>query len=53
VVATCREKLSVRKQAAQKFDMQRFDVKKLNNAEVKKIIRLKSQRGFQLWKTWR
>jgi hypothetical protein len=35
VVAKLRDRLSVSKQAAKKFDMQRFVLQKLNNAEVK------------------
>jgi hypothetical protein len=35
VVAKLREWLSVSKQIAQKFDMQRFNLRTLNDAEVK------------------
>jgi hypothetical protein len=35
VVAKLRDRLSVSKRAAQKFYMQRFDLKKLDDAEVK------------------
>jgi hypothetical protein len=34
-VAELRERLSVSKLATQKFHMQRFDQKKLNDAEIK------------------
>jgi hypothetical protein len=33
------------------FHMERFDLKKLNEVEVKRSIVLKSQIGSQLWKT--
>jgi hypothetical protein len=35
VAAKLRERLSVIKRVAQKFDMQRSDLRKLNDAEVK------------------
>jgi hypothetical protein len=35
-VAKVRERLSVRKQAAQKFDWERFNLRKLNDLEVRK-----------------
>jgi hypothetical protein len=35
VVAKLRERISVSKQARQKFDLERFDLKKLNDIEVK------------------
>jgi hypothetical protein len=41
-----REKLSVSKRAAQKFDMQRFDLRKLNNAEVKEQYGVKISNRF-------
>jgi hypothetical protein len=46
VVTNPGEKLSVRKQAAQKFDMQRLHLRKSKNS-----IKPKSQTGLQLWKT--
>jgi hypothetical protein len=39
------ERLSVSKQKAQKFDMQRFDVRKLSDTEVRRSARSKSQIG--------
>jgi hypothetical protein len=36
VVAKFRERLAVRKQAAQKFDRRRFTLRKLNDLEVRK-----------------
>jgi hypothetical protein len=41
VAAKLREKLSVSKRVAQKFDMQRFDLRKLNDAEVKEKYQVK------------
>jgi hypothetical protein len=51
VVAKVREGLAVSKRATQKFYMGRFNLKKLNEAEVKNSIRLISQTGLQLWET--
>jgi hypothetical protein len=36
VVAKVRERLAVRKQAAQKFDVERFNLRELNELEVRK-----------------
>ena len=36
VVAKLRERLAIRKQAAQKFDRDRYNLRKLNELEVKK-----------------
>jgi hypothetical protein len=36
----------------QKFDVERFNSKRLSNVEVKDSIRLEYERGLQLWKTW-
>jgi hypothetical protein len=48
VAAKLRERLSASKRVAQKFDMQRFDLRKLNDAEFKEQSKL--QTGLQLWK---
>jgi hypothetical protein len=48
VVANVRHRLSVSKGVEQKFDMDRFNLKKLNGVEGS----LQSQICFQLWKTW-
>ena len=45
VVAKVREGLAVSKQAAQKSDAERFNLRKLNELEVKKSIRLKLKGG--------
>jgi hypothetical protein len=50
MAAKFRKRLSVSKRTAQNFDMQRFDLRKLNDAEAKESIRSKSQIGLQLWK---
>jgi hypothetical protein len=50
LVSKVRDRLSVSKRAAQNFDMERFNAKKLN--DVKSRIRLKSHTGLQLCKTW-
>jgi len=38
VVAKVRERLAESKQATQKFDGERFNIRKLNEAEVKKTV---------------
>jgi len=48
VVATFREILAVSKQAAQKFDVERFNIRKLNEQEFRTKFRLRSQMGLQL-----
>jgi hypothetical protein len=52
VVAKFRERLSVNKQRTQRFDMERFNLKKLNDVEGKDNFVLSSQIGLQLWKIW-
>jgi hypothetical protein len=46
VAAKLRERLLVSKRVAQKFDMQRFDLRKLNNAEVKEQYQVKITNRF-------
>jgi hypothetical protein len=46
------EKLAVCKQAAEKTDMERFNVRKLKKRDVNSI-RLQSETSLQLWKTQR
>jgi DNA repair ATPase RecN len=46
VTAKLRERLSVITRVAQKFDMQRFDLRKLNEAEVKKQCQVKITNRF-------
>jgi hypothetical protein len=40
----------VSKRAAQKIDTERFNLKKLNEGDVKNSIRLQSETSLQLWK---
>jgi hypothetical protein len=46
VAAKLRERLSVSKRVAQKFNMKRFDLKKLNDAEVKEQYQVKITNRF-------
>ena len=53
VVANVREILTVRKQAAQKFDGERFNLRKLNEQEVRKEYQNEIAKiGLQLWRTY-
>jgi hypothetical protein len=51
VVGKMRERLAVNKRAAQKVGTERFNVKKLEEGDVKNSIRLQSEKSLQLWKT--
>jgi hypothetical protein len=52
VVAKVRERLTVSKRLVKKMDVERFNLKQLNEEEVKvKSIRLQSKISLQLWKT--
>ena len=52
VVAILRERLSVSKQAPQKFDGERFNLRKLNEPEVKEKYQIEIlQIGLRLWRT--
>jgi hypothetical protein len=51
VVAKVREKLAVSKQVTQNFDVERFNIRKLNELEFRKQYQIKSQTTLQLWKT--
>jgi hypothetical protein len=51
VIANVRERLAVSKQAAQKFDMERFNLRKLSETEIRKQHQITSQTGLQLWST--
>jgi hypothetical protein len=46
VVAKVRERLAVSKQAAQTFDAERFNLKKLSELEVRKQYRIKISNRF-------
>ena len=47
-IAKVRERLAVGKQAAQRFDRQRFDLRNLNEPEVRNEFRMRLQTGLQL-----
>jgi len=46
VAAKVRERLAVSKQATQKFDVERFNLRKLNELEVRKQYWIKISNGF-------
>jgi hypothetical protein len=46
VVSKVRERLPVRKQAAQKFDGVRFNLRKLNDLEVRKRYQIEIKNRF-------
>jgi hypothetical protein len=46
VVAKVRERLAVRKQAAQKFDGEKFNLRKLDDVEVRKQYRIEITNRF-------
>ena len=51
VMANVRERLTVGKQAAQKFDRQRFNLKKLNEQEVKEQYQIEIRNMFAALRT--
>jgi hypothetical protein len=51
VVTKLKERLTLSNQAAQKFDVERFILKKLSERWLEIGIRLRSQTGLQLWRT--
>ena len=51
VVAKFRERLAVTKQTAQKFDGERFNLRKLNDLEVKKQYQIEITKRLQPWGT--
>jgi len=50
-IAKVRERLAVGKQAAQRFDRQRFNLRKLNELEVRKQYHIEITNRLQLWRT--
>jgi hypothetical protein len=50
VVAKVRERLALSKQVAQKFDVERFYLRKPRSRRLGNSIRLRSQTGLQLWR---
>jgi hypothetical protein len=51
VVAKIRERLAVSKRPVNKMDMDRFNLKKLNEGEVKEQYQVTIKTVFQLWRT--
>jgi hypothetical protein len=51
VVAKIRERLAVSKRPVNKMDMDRFNLKKLNEGEVKEQYQVTIKTDFQLWRT--
>jgi hypothetical protein len=51
VVAKVRERLAVCKKTMHRYYMERCNLKKLSEIQVKSSIMLKFQMGSQLWKT--
>jgi len=51
VVAKVREKFAVSKQEAQKFVLERFNLRKLNELEARKQYQIKISNSMQLWRT--
>jgi hypothetical protein len=49
MIAELRERLSVSKRATQKFDLQQFDLRKLNDAEVKEQYYIKITNRFAVF----
>ena len=49
VVAKVRERLAVSKQAAQRFDGERFNLRKLNGLEVRKQYQIEITNRFAAW----
>jgi len=51
VIAKVRGRIAVVKQDAQSFDRQRFNLRKLNEPEVREYYQFKITTGLQLWRT--
>jgi hypothetical protein len=51
VVAKIRERLAMSKQPVNKVDMDRFDLKKLHEGEVKEEYQVTVKTDFLLWRT--
>jgi hypothetical protein len=52
VVVKVRERLAVNKQRSQRFNVERFNRKKLNDVEGKSNFTLRHQTGLQILKIW-
>jgi hypothetical protein len=46
VVATFREKLTINKQAAQKYDVERLNIRKVTELEIRKLCHIKISNTF-------
>jgi hypothetical protein len=53
VAAKVRERLAVTKGTAQKIKTKRFNLKKLNEGDLKHHYQVQSETSLQLWKTQR
>jgi len=51
VVAKVRERFAVSKQEAQEFHVDRFNLRKLSDLEIRSSIGFRHQTGLQLWRT--
>ena len=51
MVAKVRERSAVNKQATQRFDGERFNLRKQKELEVRKQYQIEVQTGLQLWRT--
>jgi hypothetical protein len=51
VVEKVRDRLAVSRRAAQKIDTERFNVKELNDGDVKEQYQVTTETSLQLWKT--
>jgi hypothetical protein len=51
VVAKVRERLAVRKETTQKYNMDRFNLKKLDEVHGKKQYLIEISNSLNLWKT--
>jgi hypothetical protein len=51
VVGNVRVRLALRKQGAQKFDRDRFNLKKLSEREFRKYYKIEIKNSFLVWRT--
>jgi len=52
VLTKIRERLVVCKQTAQKFNVERFNLRKLSGLELRKQYQIRSQTDMQLWRIY-
>jgi hypothetical protein len=50
VIAKLRERLAVNKKAAHEFEGERFNLRKLNELEVKEKYQIELTKDLQLWR---